>query len=425
MQEYRADLVAEWCPNANDPVVPQIIMDAVVAVPLEKDPGKVVASGPGDATAAGSMENADLQVEAAKESRYISAFSPEDIPGAQESSASLEVAALMNQLEDLDNAAQRSVAAEVESAIEGGACLVDDAGRERILTLCQEIRAQATKLSHPDKLYKLQAELQRTALGNQEWQTRQPDTQTLPKLQVPRSTTPLSLWDWRVWSQARPGLWRYGDGGNLDPRRTVPLLTQEWMVCLCLREELEYDLHTDTTPFRVCENAAEPEVNRFAGDWITLHLFATLFFLTERHQSAFAFLKNGGMKWAEKVRHLTPETLANRPRLNVAGGSIQAIIANKNVSQVVREALNAMQMAFANVLGTDGHRRLCRHEGVAYMTLFGPPVAFCTPNLADTKQLLLLVVEGSEIRLDDAELEPGILPKYRDMMMRLARDPVG
>ena len=43
MQEYRADLVAEWCPDANDPVVPQIIMDTVVAVPLEKDPGKVVA----------------------------------------------------------------------------------------------------------------------------------------------------------------------------------------------------------------------------------------------------------------------------------------------------------------------------------------------------------------------------------------------
>ena len=29
------------------------------------------------------------------------------------------------------------------------------------------------------------------------------------------------------------------------------------------------------------------QVNRFAGDWITLHLFATLFWLVERHQSAF------------------------------------------------------------------------------------------------------------------------------------------
>ena len=61
----------------------------------------------------------------------------------------------------------------------------------------------------------------------------------------------------------------------------------------------------------------------------------------------------------------------------------------------MREALSPMQMAFSDVLGTDGQRRLCRHEGVAYMSLFGAPVIFWTPNLADTKQLLLMVVEGT------------------------------
>ena len=194
---------------------------------------------------------------------------------------------------------------------------------------------------------------------------------------------------------------------------------------MCLREEMEYDLDDDEIPFRARASDTEPEVNRFADDWISLHIFATLFYLTERHQSAFAFLKNGGMKWAEKVRHLTPETLANSARLHVGGGGLQAIVANKNVPQLVREALNAMQLAFADVLGTDGHRRLCRHEGVAYMSLFGAPVIFCTPNLADTKQLLLMVVQGIEIRLDESELDADLLPKYRDMMQRLARDPVG
>ena len=59
------------------------------------------------------------------------------------------------------------------------------------------------------------------------------------------------------------------------------------------------------------------------------------------------------------------------------------------------------------------------------MTLFGPPVIFCTPNLADTKQVLLLVVQGVDVRLDDTELDEVELPRYRDMMQRLARDPVG
>ncbi len=158
---------------------------------------------------------------------------------------------------------------------------------------------------------------------------------------------------------------------------------------------------------------------------MSLHLFATIFYLTERHQSAFAFLKNGGLKWAQKVKHLTPETLAQAARLHVGGGGVQAIVRDKQVPQVVREALSAMQMAFADVLGTDGHRRLCRREGEAYMALFGPPVIFCTPNLADTKQRLLLVVEGVEVALDDAELDADILPKYREMMQRVARDPVG
>ena len=86
-------------------------------------------------------------------------------------------------------------------------------------------------------------------------------------------------------------------------------------------------------------------MNRCAGDWITLHLFYTLVWLVKRHQSAFSFLKNGGMKWAEKVRHLTPETLASSARLTTGGGGIKAILANKHVPQLVREALNAMQMA--------------------------------------------------------------------------------
>lgn len=194
---------------------------------------------------------------------------------------------------------------------------------------------------------------------------------------------------------------------------------------MCIREEMDYDVPGDEVLLELPRTPMEPEVNRFADDWITSHLFATLFWLAERHRSAFACLKNGGMKWASKVRHLTPETSASSARMAVGGGGIKAILANKQVLQLVREALNAMQMAFADVLGTDGHRRLCRHEGVAYMQLFGPPVIFCTPNLADTQQRLLLVIQGVEVSLDDSQLGDVNLPRYREMMARLARDPVG
>ena len=107
------------------------------------------------------------------------------------------------------------------------------------------------------------------------------------------------------------------------------------------------------------------------------------------------------------------------------GDDIKAIAQNRNTPQLVRDALNMMQMATAHVLGTDGHRRLCRHEGNAYTVLFGPPLEFCTPNLADGKQCLLLVVQNERIYLDSRMDTNGVLPKYCEMLLRLAKDPVG
>ena len=134
------------------------------------------------------------------------------------------------------------------------------------------------------------------------------------------------------------------------------------------------------------------------------------------------------MQWASNVKELTPEALATAARAHAGGGGVAALAANASVPNVVRDALNIMQMAVADVVGTDGHRRLCRHEGVAYMALFGRPLIFATPNIADTKQPLFVRVKGQEIRLDDGSI-PGlrsdVLPKYRDMMRRVAQNPVG
>ena len=75
-------------------------------------------------------------MQACQEARFISAFSPEDIPGAKTSAGALEVSALMQQLQDLTTTAQRSVAKEMEHAIESGAALLDEAGRDRVLEMC-------------------------------------------------------------------------------------------------------------------------------------------------------------------------------------------------------------------------------------------------------------------------------------------------
>ena len=132
-------------------------------------------------------------------------------------------------------------------------------------------------------------------------------------------------------------------------------------------------------------------------------MFFSLYSLASQQQSTYAFLKNEGIGWARGVhREMTAEALANAMRQvkNTPGDDIRAIARKDTTPKVVADGLNLLQMSQAHAIGTDGHRRLCRHEGDAYTALFGPPLEFCTPNLADGKQPILFRVQNKEFRLD-------------------------
>lgn len=179
----------------------------------------------------------------------------------------------MQKLEEWEDAGARSVAVELESLVDGEQTLVDHVGRGRILRLCREIQETCQKVSAADMRKKLERELSDAVLGKSRWhlpgvavepspageQTatdgtrpaagsgggmpngeaaacQAPDVQMeVPHLAVARGKKPLSLWDWKIWTMARPRLWRYGDGGNLYERE-VPLSTAEWVACLLRRE---------------------------------------------------------------------------------------------------------------------------------------------------------------------------------------------
>ena len=171
----------------------------------------------------------DADIAAAREARYIAALEAEPWELHSGIRGAMEVTALMQQLEELDQAAQRSVAAEIESAVESrlgeAAVLVDDAGRERILEICKKVRKSCARIG--ERTFKLQRELQKTAMGEQDWQrlAQEPSASSCPKpsvdgsdtiahLQVPRSSKPLSYWDSRIWSM----------GNNALGNRTAPKL---------------------------------------------------------------------------------------------------------------------------------------------------------------------------------------------------------
>ena len=156
-------------------------------------------------------------------------------------------------------------------------------------------------------------------------------------------------------------------------------------------------------------------------------MMATVCRLTDQRAAAYSFLKNGGMAFAKVLGGLTADKLAQAARVTKdTGGTLEQMLNNTGVPREVKDAMQAMHAASSAVLGTDGHRRYCRHEGVAYMEAFGPPLVFLTPNVADTQHPMLLVVQGESVDLGKVSADMATsLPKYRDMLRRLAQDPVG
>eukprot|EP00959_Pyramimonas_sp_CCMP1952_P066423 1386676-Pyramimonas_sp.AAC.1 len=72
------------------------------------DPGAVLPSGPGGATAAGHADRIDEDVLLERQSRVVAASHPDDIPGAKAHESCTQITSLQHQLEELDAAAARS-----------------------------------------------------------------------------------------------------------------------------------------------------------------------------------------------------------------------------------------------------------------------------------------------------------------------------
>ena len=345
-------------------------------------------------------------------------------------------------LERLESQAGRVVANEVHARTEEGEFgAEDDVGRQRMQLLCKEFHQHCTKISRESELMNLQWRIQAMA-ANQgivgaAAGAAAADEQVAPaashpepptadgseaarrpaQLRVPTSTAAKSWWDPRYWSTARPTDFCYGDCVWGLQHQPVPLSVGEWAWLLWRREELEYQVAGDSEPF-----AARP-INRFRESWYVMHLVTSFWTRAETTKSVHTFLKTpGAFGYTRAVADITPEMLADVILKFEQSGrkpSVQSLLSDAEVPAQLRKALHAMHQSTANVLGSNGHRRLLQKEGVAYTLAYGAPLVFTTVNPADKNQPLLLVVQGASLRLE----EP--MPGFREMTERLASDPAG
>ncbi len=115
---------------------------------------------------------------------------------------------------------------------------------------------------------------------------------------------------------------------------------------------------------------------------------------------------------------------------------IKEVLASKTVAQGVKDAYRNLFLCMANVVGSDAHRTTLRHMNNSYKLLFGPPLVFTTPNVADTQNPVMnLIYEGEVVCSFDLldgvhgwwrlEEEAPEMPSAQEMCRRVARDPVG
>ena len=88
------------------------------------------------------------------------------------------------------------------------------------------------------------------------------------------------------------------------------------------------------------------------------------------------------------------EAAALRPATIAAAQGDKDEPGTNSALQAVRSAMSMFNLITGTVVGSDGYRVQCRHAGQAYTILWGPPFVFTTPNLADTRNATLLLVQG-------------------------------
>ena len=197
-----------------------------------------------------------------------------------------------------------------------------------------------------------------------------------------------------LWTMSFPMEWPFGDcqwGQAASTGFDATMSIAEYCKYLLQREELEYSTQEEMSRGEIY---VAPEVCRFRHPQI-LFLIASVWRFSKALTAVNAWVRKPKMyKLLSLLLKLSPEIFRDA-MLDVAqNGDGQGSSEKKDKPAALKTALRALLLATSEVLGSDGHRRLLRHEGVSYSLCFGPPLTFLTPNLADKLMPMLLLANG-------------------------------
>ena len=413
------------------PGVPQALLSSMLAVPVpdvdveDEAPGTV---GPAH------MTSGHGQHEKAVVPPWVSAW---NATAGEENSMPMLWSLLGEKLEEAVALGDGIRVQELEAKIRADAETLDELQREVLLTTCTTLKDCFRKLSQPERMEKFEALCARVIGQNASDNVESGDladagaaagaaqhADQKKRLVVPTGKHPLSLFDYKVWTMLDPVCFWYGDVAWGHPMRPQPISVQNFVELCCRREELEYRTAREVANNEPC--AALP-VNRFRSNYKVLRVLRTFWDLHSKIRSVYAFTsRRGNSRALRSLSKLTPQMLSDCFSTLAGHKNLGAVLQDRDVPSVLRNALNQMQLATQDVIDTDANRRLLRHEGNAYAARFGPSAIFLTPNLPQQRHITVLLTR-SEPECADWKLELDFpeLMTLGDMMKVCGDDPVG
>ena len=206
----------------------------------------------------------------------------------------------------------------------------------------------------------------------------------------------LSMFDPATWTKCFSEFW-YGDAlPNMSVQKQNPRLTfEELFKTLPDRDELEYQLDSDSTPY-----CAMPR-SRFDTPEHIIVFGDTLRRLLLFKGTRMALKRKGFQKDVKLIANATSEQCvaalshsAGQPG-DVKNANMEALSNNEKIALELRTALRQVLISTKDVPLTDGYKRNLRHESHNLNVTEGALVVFATFNFADTySPLLFQLVRG-------------------------------
>jgi hypothetical protein len=259
--------------------------------------------------------------------------------------------------------------------------VADEGGRHQMRNIVLDLQNVARDLGREGAM-----KVETAAMGAENCRFVSPTALAVP------INAPLSAYDPRTWAISSVNWW-FGDGApNLQRQR--PMLFEEVGRMLIDREEMEYALPGDDTPYeaRSPSRFTDPEVLAMLGDAVRRLRMLQGVRATVQRRGFWQDLK--------AIADATVEDFMAANKLATRNESMGSAYHRADMPAKVRAALRTLLLSTANVPGTEGRKEALRHEMHASNLLFGSATFFVTPNHADTYSPLMLLLHNGPARDD-------------------------